>query len=59
MANDWPGNVRQLHNVLERAALFSDGEEISVEQVRTALGRNSGRGPADAGPALGRIGRAR
>ncbi len=39
MANDWPGNVRQLHNVLERAALFSDGEEISVEQVRTALGR--------------------
>ena len=52
MAHDWPGNVRQLHNVLERAALFSDGEEISVEQF-ARLWRNSGRGPADAGPALG------
>ena len=27
----WPGNVRQLENVLERAALYSDGDWISRE----------------------------
>ena len=45
MAHDWPGNVRQLQNVLERAAIFGDGEEISAEQVRAALG-------IDGGPAI-------
>ncbi len=50
MAHDWPGNVRQLQNVLERAAIFGDGKEISAEQVRAALG-------IDGGPAIaGRIG---
>ncbi len=45
MAHDWPGNVRQLQNVLERAAIFGDGAEISAEQVRAALG-------IDGGPAI-------
>ena len=45
MAHNWPGNVRQLQNVLERAAIFGDGEEISAEQVRAALG-------IDGGPAI-------
>src|SRR5262249_17766635 len=26
MAHDWPGNVRELRNVLERAAILSDGD---------------------------------
>jgi two-component system response regulator AtoC len=26
LAHDWPGNVRELRNVLERAAILSDGE---------------------------------
>ncbi|MGA2062725.1 MAG: sigma-54 dependent transcriptional regulator [Thermoguttaceae bacterium] len=30
---DWPGNVRQLENVLERAAFLSRGEVIGAEDV--------------------------
>jgi DNA-binding NtrC family response regulator len=30
---DWPGNVRQLENVLERAAFLSRGEVIDAEDV--------------------------
>jgi formate hydrogenlyase transcriptional activator len=30
LAHDWPGNVRQLENVIERAALLSDGQMLDV-----------------------------
>jgi DNA-binding NtrC family response regulator len=30
----WPGNVRQLHNVLERAVIFAPDEEITPNQLR-------------------------
>ena len=33
----WPGNVRELLNTLRRAAIWSDGPVISVEDVREAL----------------------
>ena len=33
---DWPGNVRQLQNVLERAAIFSDDGVIDVELLRSS-----------------------
>lgn len=29
----WPGNVRQLQNVLERSVLLSRGQEISIEDI--------------------------
>jgi len=32
-AADWPGNVRQLRNVLERAAILADGSEIGTEHL--------------------------
>src|SRR3954454_19036977 len=30
-AHDWPGNIRELQNVIERAVILSDGAELSVD----------------------------
>jgi len=38
-AYTWPGNIRQLHNVLARLACFSDGQPITVADVRAELSR--------------------
>jgi transcriptional regulator with PAS, ATPase and Fis domain len=37
LAHPWPGNVRELLNTLRRAAIWSDGNAISSEDVREAL----------------------
>ncbi|PMQ12367.1 Formate hydrogenlyase transcriptional activator [Pseudomonas sp. AD21] len=34
----WPGNIRELRNVLERAALLSDDLSLSAEDIRAAIG---------------------
>ena len=36
----WPGNVRQLKNIVEQIALFNAGEEISAEMLRGYLPEN-------------------
>ena len=50
MACDWPGNVRQLQNVLERAAVFAEGEEITPAQLQEFIEPEMGQAVA------GRIG---
>ena len=30
---DWPGNVRQLENIIQRAVILSDGEKISPQHI--------------------------
>ncbi|MDD2885590.1 MAG: sigma-54-dependent Fis family transcriptional regulator [Dechloromonas sp.] len=35
---DFPGNVRELRNLLERAVLLSDGEEIDLRHLEGGLG---------------------
>jgi len=44
---DWPGNVRQLANTLERAAIHAGSETITARDVAAALGEKS-KSPAEA-----------
>jgi two-component system response regulator GlrR len=41
MAAEWPGNVRQLFNLVEKTAALSASPVISVRQVKHALGDQS------------------
>ncbi|WP_144173009.1 sigma-54-dependent Fis family transcriptional regulator [Pseudomonas sp. Kh13] len=43
----WPGNIRELRNVLERAMLLTDQPRLGVADIRAALGPLS---PVAAGP---------
>jgi DNA-binding NtrC family response regulator len=36
----WPGNARELQNVIERAAILSDGPVLDSRRVRTVLGQD-------------------
>jgi two-component system response regulator PilR (NtrC family) len=33
LSHDWRGNVRELENVIERAVIFADGEQIGVDDL--------------------------
>lgn len=52
MTHPWPGNVRQLRNVLEAASIFAEDSKITAEDIARVLEAGPGmgqRGPA--GPA--------
>ncbi len=34
---DWPGNIRELENVVERAVLFSEGKLVTIDELPNAL----------------------
>lgn len=36
-AHSWPGNIRELRNVVERLLLFAEGDTITADTVRAAL----------------------
>ena len=42
----WPGNIRELRNVLERACMLSEGRVLSESEVLAALGGGHSRAPA-------------
>jgi DNA-binding NtrC family response regulator len=52
-AQDYPGNVRELRNLLERSALLCDGDTLEASHVTQALlcGRRGHNSPAPAAPA--------
>jgi DNA-binding NtrC family response regulator len=45
----WTGNVRELHNVIHRAMLACDGQEIGGEHLPPSLGSTHGDGAAGPG----------
>ena len=55
-ANDWPGNIRQLQNVLERAVVFARGDAIEADalprEINTALPIAPRTTPPSADPAV-------
>ncbi len=68
-AYPWPGNIRELENVIERAVLFADGSRIRLDDLAEELrgprppGRDGGprgpRPPGGPGPRRGDALRAR
>ncbi len=36
---DWPGNIRELENVIERAVVLADGERVEEEHLPPGLGQ--------------------
>ncbi len=50
--HDWPGNVRQFANTLERAAIFCHGARLSMQDVELAFQRSSGPAAQSPGPGL-------
>jgi DNA-binding NtrC family response regulator len=49
---DWPGNIRELENVVERCMIFAEDGEVSVQHLPAELGE------ADQGTGLGAVGSA-
>ncbi len=45
----WPGNLRELMNLVQRLLIVGSGDEISLEEVEAALGSSQPASPAPAG----------
>jgi len=42
----WPGNVRQLENVVTRTTIFADRDTVNANDIRSWLFEHSGMGPS-------------
>src|SRR5207302_136536 len=48
MAYPWPGNIRELENILERTILFAEGPRISLQELPPSLRKAAGEAPPPA-----------
>lgn len=53
MRYNWPGNIRELENVIERAVVLADGSSVTVNDLPSDL--KAGNRPAARSPLLARI----
>jgi two-component system nitrogen regulation response regulator NtrX len=47
----WPGNVRELRNLVQRLLIMGSTDQVTLEEVETALGNQPPTAPAPAGTA--------
>ena len=47
VAHDWPGNVRQLRNVLEFVTILHPGETVRAQELMPRINRSAGGIPAE------------
>ncbi len=47
MGHTWPGNIRELRNVLERASIMSEKDLITRACLPGEFGKSAGKGPSD------------
>jgi DNA-binding NtrC family response regulator len=47
MSHTWPGNIRELRNILERAAIMSEKELITRASLPGEFGKTSAKNPSD------------
>jgi len=47
MGHTWPGNIRELRNVLERASIMCDKDLITRACLPGEFGKSVGKGPSD------------
>ncbi len=47
MSHTWPGNIRELRNVLERASIMCEKELITRASLPGEFGKTSAKGPSD------------
>jgi DNA-binding NtrC family response regulator len=48
---EWPGNIRELENAMERAVVIGTSEKILAEDLPDSLQENGGQEAATSGPA--------
>src|SRR5208337_4282663 len=47
MSHTWPGNIRELRNILERACIMSEKDLITRASLPGEFGKSSAKGPSD------------